>query len=163
MTALRFQTGGRHQTSPASLRGKHEGKCRLDDTVGAQRLEYNIHTITRTVNAYSVLPFASMIKGKVTWLSKDEKQKQKPTLCHQRTANMFNRYQNYCAYTTQQGYPQCGECQSSFLVGPSDIHFRVVQHYTTAVNTNLKQTVPKKHNHPHLNSPTHSQITCFKS
>ena len=26
MTALRFQTGGRHQTSPASLRGLHKGK-----------------------------------------------------------------------------------------------------------------------------------------
>ena len=26
MTALRFQTGGRHQTSPASLRGPVEGK-----------------------------------------------------------------------------------------------------------------------------------------
>ena len=24
MTALRFQTGGRHQTPPASLRGRHD-------------------------------------------------------------------------------------------------------------------------------------------
>ena len=28
MTALRFQTEGRHQTSPASLRGQYWGKCR---------------------------------------------------------------------------------------------------------------------------------------
>ena len=27
MTALRFQTGGRHQTSLASLRGNHCGNC----------------------------------------------------------------------------------------------------------------------------------------
>ena len=26
MTALRFQTGGRHQTSPASLRGQKRGR-----------------------------------------------------------------------------------------------------------------------------------------
>ena len=29
MTALRFQTGGRHQTSPASLRWLHQGSKRL--------------------------------------------------------------------------------------------------------------------------------------
>ena len=30
MTALRFQTGGRHQTSPASLWGWHGDQCRED-------------------------------------------------------------------------------------------------------------------------------------
>ena len=32
MTALRFQTGGRHQTSPASLRGPWEGQDAVEET-----------------------------------------------------------------------------------------------------------------------------------
>ena len=40
MTALRFQTGGRHQTSPASLRGTHSRHL----PVGLQ-IELDQHTV----------------------------------------------------------------------------------------------------------------------
>ena len=43
MTALRFQTGGRHQTSPASLRGK--GTWRRMDMVVEQTKDYAIRKI----------------------------------------------------------------------------------------------------------------------
>ena len=50
MTALRFQTGGRHQTFPASLRGGAEmtvAECFMTSCVSTLCLFHNIHIITK--------------------------------------------------------------------------------------------------------------------
>ena len=41
MTALRFQTGGRHQTSPASLRGRKGNRTRQKNKRGDSKVESN--------------------------------------------------------------------------------------------------------------------------
>ncbi|WP_419582018.1 hypothetical protein [Thiolapillus sp.] len=60
MTALRFQTGGRHQTSPASLRGIKGGKLRKSESslicVVIAEGSTNALPISKTILAHFFIP-----------------------------------------------------------------------------------------------------------